>query len=195
MENSTLTLQYTESGRSILVAWQLRKYAKCLEPNGTPQVLEQRRLLAIRLLETGSSYRSVADQIQSSLSSVVRWHQSYRKCEARLKKEGKKGLHSTPNFSKRLAYTGRPPLLSAKQKEKLLQILIRGPLAAGYPTDLWTLQRIGKVIKKEFAIRYSLANCWKLMTVAPWRHWSCQKPAKRARERNESAIGHWKRWV
>lgn len=149
-----------------------------MRPHGTPQALEQRRLLAIRLLETGNSYRSVADQIQSSLSSVVRWHQSYRK-------EGKKGLHSTPNL-------GRPPLLSAKQKEKLLQILIRGPLAAGYPTDLWTLQRIGKVIEKEFAIRYSLANCWKLMTALGW---SCQKPAKRARERDESAIGHWKRWV
>jgi transposase len=149
-----------------------------MRPHGTPQALEQRRLLAIRLLETGNSYRSVADQIQSSLSSVVRWHQSYRK-------EGKKGLHSTPN-------TGRPPLLSPKQKEKLLQILIRGPLAAGYPTDLWTLQRIGKVIEKQFAIRYSLANCWKLMTALGW---SCQKPAKRARERNEAGIAHWKRWV
>ena len=25
--------------------------------------------------------------------------------------------------------------------------------------------------------------------------WSCQKPAERARERDEKAIVHWKRWV
>jgi transposase len=81
-------------------------------------------------------------------------------------------------------------LLSIEQKKTFLQILLRGPLAFGYSTDLWTLRRIGDVIAKEFGIRYSLANCWKLMTALGW---SCQKPAKRARERNEAAIRTWKR--
>ena len=149
-----------------------------MRPQGTPQALEQRRLQAVRLLESGHSYRSVADQVHSSLSSVVRWHQSYRE-------RGRKGLRAR-------ASPGRPALLSIDQRKTLLEILVRGPLARGYLTDLWTLRRIGDVIDKEFGIRYSLANCWKVMTALGW---SCQKPAKRARERDEGAIRTWKRSV
>jgi transposase len=132
----------------------------------------------MRLLEAGHSYRSVAEEVEASLSSIVRWQQSYQQ-------EGTKGLRPR-------ASPGRPALLSAKQKEKVVQILVRGPLAAGYQTDLWTLRRIREVIAREFGIRYSLANCWKLMRALGW---SCQKPEKRARERNEAAIRRWKRSV
>lgn len=149
-----------------------------MRPHGTPQALEQRRRQAIRLLESGHSYRSVADQVHSSLSSVVRWYQSYQK-------GGQKALRPR-------ASPGRPPLLSPQQKQELLQTLLRGPLAVGYSTDLWTLQRIAEVIEKQFGIQYSLANCWKLMTALGW---SCQKPAKRARERDEASIRRWKRSV
>ena len=37
---------------------------------------------------------------------------------------------------------GRPPRLADKQKRKLEKILIKGPIAAGYRTDLWTTARI-----------------------------------------------------
>jgi len=129
------------------------------------------------LLESGQSYRSVAAKVDASLSSVVRWHQAYRK-------KGREGLLPKPT-------PGRPALLSPRQKKKLVDLLVEGPLAAGYPTDLWTLKRIGSVIAKRFGIRYSIANCWKLMTALGW---SCQKPEKRARERDEVAIRQWKRY-
>ena len=149
-----------------------------MRPQGTPQALERRRLQAIRLLESGHSYRSVAGQVHSSLSSVVRWHQSYRK-------RGRKGLRAR-------ASPGRPPLLGMEQKQTFQLILLRGPLAAGYSTDLWTLRRVCDLIDKEFGIRYSLANCWKLMNALGW---SCQKPRKRARKRDEPAIRTWKQSV
>jgi len=38
--------------------------------------------------------------------------------------------------------------LSAKQQEQLKVLLLRGAGAAGYTTELWTLRRIGEVIRK-----------------------------------------------
>ena len=148
-----------------------------MRPYGKPKSLEKRRLRAIRLLESNHSFRWVATKVGCSLSSVVRWRQAYLK-------KGKEGLHPKPA-------SGRPSLLSQKQKKKLLSILVCGPLAAGYTTDLWTLKRVGEIIEKQFGIRYCLANLWKLMRNLDW---SCQKPEKRARERNEVAIQHWKRY-
>jgi transposase len=149
-----------------------------MRPYGTPQTLEKRRVQAIRFLKAGHTYRSVAVKLGASLSSVVRWHQSYQD-------EGSRGLRpkDTP---------GRPSLLDEKQKQRLLAILVEGALDAGYTTDLWTLKRIGEVVRREFGVRYSISNVWKLMNALGW---SCQKPEKRARERNEKAIRYWQQHV
>ena len=148
-----------------------------MRPHGKAEMLEKRRLRAIALLESGKTYRAVAAEVGSSLSSVVRWHQAYRK-------QGKDALRPRP-------IPGRPPLLSSRQKKQLEEILLRGALALGYPTDLWTLKRVGQVVEKRFGIRYSIANLWKLMASLEW---SCQKPETQARERDEKAIAHWKRY-
>jgi len=149
-----------------------------MRPHGKPEVLEKRRLKAIALLQSCKTYREVAAEVGCSLSSVVRWHQSYQS-------QGREALRPRP-------IPGRPPLLSPRQKKRLEKILLKGALAANFSTDLWTLKRVGQVVEKEFGIRYSVANLWKLMVGLGW---SCQKPQKRARERDEEAIAHWKRYV
>jgi len=80
--------------------------------------------------------------------------------------------------------------LSATQQEQLKTLLLRGAGAAGYPTELWTLRRIGEVIRKRFGVRYSPVGVWALL-----RHglgWSWQKPERRALQRDEAAINQWK---
>ena len=149
-----------------------------MRPQGTPQSLEKRRLQAVRLLKAGKPYRAVAMTVGASLSSVVRWQQSYRS-------NGKRGLRVKPS-------PGRTPLLNQRQKERLARLLLQGPLEAGYTTNLWTLRRIGELIRREFGISYTIANVWKLMRAMGW---SCQKPSKRDRERNEKAIRYWKQHV
>ena len=149
-----------------------------MRPQGKPQTLERRRLLAVRLLKQGHSYRFVAQEVNASLSSVVRWQQVYRK-------QGKKGL-------KPRRHNGRPALLSGQQKKMLIRILVKGPLAAGYLTDCWTLKRIGEIIRKHFRVRYCIANLWKLMNGLGW---SCQKPSKQAKERRAAEIRYWKQRV
>jgi transposase len=67
--------------------------------------------------------------------------------------------------------------------------LVQGPLHAGYRTDVWTLARIAKLIHQEFGIRYHPSHVWKILTALGW---SCQKPERRAVERDEAAIARWK---
>jgi transposase len=70
-------------------------------------------------------------------------------------------------------------------------VLLRGAGAAGYSTELWTLKRIGDVIRKQFRVRYSVVGVWALLRHGPG--WSWQKPERRALQRDEAAIAHWKR--
>jgi transposase len=146
-----------------------------MRPQGTDQQLERRRRQAIRLLKAGKSLSAVARALSASVSSVFRWYQTDRR-------EGVQGLRPRPT-------PGRPPKLSDAQKRRLVKVLLRGPLAAGYRTDLWTLQRVAEVIDREFGIQYHPCHVWKLLTGLGW---SCQKPERRALQRDEAAIARWK---
>ena len=149
-----------------------------MRPKGSSGELEARRQRAVRLLRRGGVFRAVAQQVGASLSSVVRWWQAYRR-------KGKRGLRSKP-------VPGRPPQLRRQEKKTLEKLLLRGPLAAGYSTDVWTLRRIVDVIRKHFDVHYHPGHVWKLLRDD--LGWSCQKPERRASERNEEAIAHWKRY-
>jgi transposase len=85
---------------------------------------------------------------------------------------------------------GRPPKLSTSQKKRLTTVLLKGPLAAGYRTDLWTLKRVAQMIRRQFGVAYHPCHVWKLLTSLGW---SCQKPERRALQRDDAAIAHWKR--
>lgn len=149
-----------------------------MRPQGTPQQLQKRRSHAIQLWKSGQRPATIARALSASRSSVGRWIQTY-------KRAGKKALAAQP-------IPGRPAYLSAKQKQKLEQVLLQGPLAAGYQTDLWTLARIAKLIQHHFGIRYHPGHVWKVLQRL---NWSCQKPERRALQRDEVAIAHWKRYV
>ena len=145
-----------------------------MRPPGTPTQLENRRRHAVQLLESGQTLAAVARQMGAAVSSVFRWRQAYRR-------KGPQGLTAKPT-------PGRPPRLSARQKRQLVRRLIQGPLQAGHRTDLWTLPRIAALIQREFGVRYHPAHVWKVLTALGW---SCQKPERRAVERDEDAIARW----
>ena len=146
-----------------------------MRPPGSPAQLEKRRRAAVQLLRGGQTLSAVARKVHASVSSVFRWWQAYQR-------EGRRGLAAKPT-------PGRPPGLSSRQKDQLVRLLVRGPLRAGYPTDLWTLPRVAKLIDQEFGVRYHPGHVWKVLTGLGW---SCQKPDRRAVERDEAAIVRWK---
>ena len=67
---------------------------------------------------------------------------------------------------------------------------MRGPLAAGYFTDLWTCGRVGQVIAETFGVTYHVDHVGRLLHDLGF---SPQKPRRRARERDEAAIERWRR--
>ena len=120
-----------------------------MRPKGSAKELEVRRRIAGRLLLQGKGVREVARLVDVSPSSASRWK---RAVEA----GGLEALKAKP-------HPGRKPALAPRQKEDLKQILIKGPLEAGFPTDLWTLSRVAEVIVRTFGVSYHPGHVWYLL--------------------------------
>jgi len=150
-----------------------------MRPHGSPTALEARRRRAVALLAQGLGVRTVARQIGCSPSSVSRW-------QTDVAAGGPDALRAKPS-------PGRPPRLTARQRARLLTLLLKGATAHGFGTDLWTLPRVAAVIARTFGVTYHPAHVWKILR---GEGWSCQKPERRARERDEAAIQRWRaeRW-
>lgn len=145
-----------------------------MRPKRTKAALEQRRLKAVRLLRR-YGLRDVARQLGVSPGSVERWKAAY---EA----GGVRALRAKPD-------TGSAPKLTATQQAQLVKLLLEGPGAHGYPTELWTLERVAQVIERTFHVPYHPSGVWRLLHRLGW---SCQKPERVARERDEDAIRRWR---
>lgn len=135
---------------------------------------EKRRLRAADLFAQEVPQADVARRLGVSKQSAHRWHVAW-------KRGGKDALKSPGR-------TGRRPRLSAGQLEQLEKVLLAGPLHSGYRTALWTLPRIAEVIRRTFGVSYHPGHVWHLLRRLGW---SCQRPATRARERDDKAVQRW----
>ena len=144
-------------------------------PKGSADVLEDRRRRALALLKEGLSLNEVGRRIGCNPSSVMRWRDAeYRGGAEALK------VRFSP---------GRPPKLGPRQRDRLVKLLLQGPLAHGYQTNLWTTARIAALIQQKFGVRYHRDHIGRLMDSLGWSH---QKPERRAVQRDEAAIERWK---
>ena len=146
-----------------------------VRPEGSARQLEARRTKAVALVKQGHSYQDVARMVQSSISSLVRWMQSFRR-------NGKAGLKSRPT-------PGRPPQMTGGQKRELIGLLKKGARAAGYATEMWTTRRVAEQIRRRWGIDYHPGHVWKILMALGW---SCQKPERRAIQRDPKQIREWK---
>lgn len=67
--------------------------------------------------------------------------------------------------------------------------LLEGTTAHGFKGELWTLDRIAKVIWRLTAVRHHAAHVWALLRYR--LRWTVQRPRHRAAERDQAAIDHW----
>jgi len=137
---------------------------------------ERRRRRAMALLGAGRSQSEVARQLGVTPAAVSQWVKARRK-------GGDEALAARPGG-------GRPSRLTDRQLKRLENLLRRGPTRYGLPTELWTLKRVAALIEKEFGQRYDPSGVWHLLRRIGW---SCQKPERRARERDEAAIERWRK--
>ena len=140
------------------------------------QELEKRRLQAARLFAKGDAPAEVAKRLGVVRQAAYRWKWAW---EA----GGKAGLASKGK-------AGRKARLTQGDVLKLTEALLAGPRSQGYKTELWTLPRVSVLIRKLTGVSYHPGHIWRVLRALGF---SCQRPERRALERNEQAIGRWKR--
>ena len=136
---------------------------------------EARRLHAWTLSQKGWSQRQIAEALGVSEGAVSQWLK-------RAREGGPETLSHRPP-------PGAVCRLSADQLARLPELLHRGAEAYGFRGQVWTRGRIAAVIYLEFGISYHPVHVGRLCKTMPW---SLQKPARRARQRNEVAITRWR---
>ena len=134
-----------------------------MRPKGSAELIADRRRRALKLLATRLSLNEVARRIGCAASSVMRWRNAWRR----------RGANAfTVRFS-----PGRPRNLTRAQERHLVHILLKGAIANGYRTELWTTARIAEVIHRTFKIKCHPNTVGLLLHRLKW---SPQKPERRA---------------
>lgn len=111
-----------------------------MRPHGSSAQLEKRRRKAVALKEQGVRPTEIARRLGTTFRSVERWLQTHRE-------HGPEGLKAKPA-------PGRPPKLTAQQREELVECLLQGALTHGFATDLWTCPRIAELIARRYGVTY-----------------------------------------
>jgi transposase len=136
---------------------------------------QARRERAAQLFAQGASQAEVARRLDVSRQSAGRWHAGWQA-------DGKAALRTR-------GPTGRRPKVADAQLEAIQQALLQGALAHGFPTDVWTLDRIAVVIQGLTGVTLSNPSVWRLLRDR--LGWTVQRPERQAKERDEQAIQHW----
>ena len=135
---------------------------------------------AADLFEQGVRPAEIARQVSVSHQIVSDWRAAWRR-------SGRDGLRGAGR-------AGRLPKLTRVQLAQVEVELVKGAEANGYANDVWTLQRVAEVIQRLTGVSYHPARVWYILRHG--LHWSWQRPARRATERDDEAIQRWvkRRW-
>jgi transposase len=140
------------------------------------KTLEHMRLLAVRRVKAGEKPSAVAKSLGIYRTSIYKW----------LRVEKKQGLEAL----KSTTAPGPKPKLTPAQKNRVrLWIVGKDPRQYGFDFGLWTRGIVAEMIQHKFGVALTLPSIGHLLTsldITP------QKPLRRAYERDEKEIAHWK---
>lgn len=136
----------------------------------------RRRVRAGRMLLAGKTPAQAAHAVGVARQTVYTWKRV-------LDEGGLDALRAMPT-------RGRPARLDEQQLQALGRMLVGKPTDHGFGTELWTLKRVGALIKRQFGVEFGQTQIWRILGGLGF---SVQKPERRAIERDEHAVQHWKR--
>ena len=136
---------------------------------------EARRFQGWHLMQQGWSQRRIAAALGVSEGAVSQWRK-------RAREGGLQALRQRPR-------SGAPRRLTTEQLARLPVLLHQGAEAYGFRGQVWTCGRIAAVIRLECGISYHPVHVGRLCRAIGW---TPQKPARRARQRDEAAIARWR---
>jgi transposase len=139
-------------------------------------LMEKRRKEAAGLFTKGHSAPEVARRLGVARQVAYRWKNAWEQ-------GGKAALASK-------GPAGPKSKLASEQTQAITEALLAGPAARGYKTALWTLPRVADLIEDLTGVRYHPGHVWRLLGASGF---SCQRPERRAVERDEKAIRKWQR--
>jgi transposase len=137
---------------------------------------EWRRGRAVLGYIQGRRVVELAAELDVTRGSVNRWLQWYEAM-------GVEGLVTE-------TAPGPPRKLSDAQRHELATLVEAGPLAAGYPSGVWTGPMIGDLIEKRFGVRYHKHNVPRLLHELGF---SLQRPRKRLARADAEKQATWLR--
>jgi transposase len=122
----------------------------------------------------GQTQTAVANAFGVHLTTVAKWM-------ARHRADGAVGLAARPT-------PGRPRRLTPDQDADVRSWLAQKPTDHGFRTNLWTAARVAELIERRFGVTYHPNYLREWLSK---RGYSPQRPAKKARQRNDEAIAGW----
>lgn len=142
-----------------------------------PLTLEERRTNGVKtIVEQGLSEHEVARRLGVTQGVVSRWYSAYRD-----------GGNSYDSLKSR-EHTGRPSRLTGRQLKSIPGILKKGAEHYGFFTDLWTSERLAKVIEERYGVSYSSSQVARILNSL---RQSYKKPEGKAREFDEKRVRDW----
>jgi transposase len=145
-----------------------------MRPKGSSAELERRRRRAVELVEQGESPTVVARILGVLPTSVHRWRR----------------LALQPNGLEAQPTPGAPTRLSDEQLGQLEQLLLQGAKAHGWHNQLWTADRVARLVRQRFGVSYHPEHMRKILKRR--LGWTSQKPKRKPRERNDKEVERWK---
>src|SRR5260370_1393691 len=147
-----------------------------MKPTPKALELERRRRHAVSLLHQGESPTVVARMLGVHRVTLYHW----------LRQEQQPGGLAAQ------VRPAPPARLSDAQLLQLERLLLQGAKAHGWPNDLWTCRRIAELIRRRFGVTYHPDHVGRFLHTR--LRWSCQKPRRHARERDDAEIDFWRRY-
>ena len=141
--------------------------------------LEARRRRAAEYFQERKPLREIARAVGRRVcSSVKRW-------KAAWKTGGVDALAAKPHPA------AGDQACPRSRNNSWSRLLLAGPLAAGYRTDLWTCARVAEVVRKQFRVYSTIRTMWG-GSCTTWAS-APQKPRQVAREQDPEAVERWRR--
>lgn len=137
------------------------------------KAMEARRLRAGPYFKRHWSERNIAKRLEVSNIAVHQWKVAWQE-------KGIAGL--------RAGHYGPPSKLSSPKEKLVRQKILQGAETHGFSGDYWTLNRLTQAVKSWTGVLYQDRSVWHVLKRLGF---SCQKPVKRAVERDERAIRVW----
>ena len=144
-------------------------------PSLSREEREKRRVKAAKLFKKGISHAEISRRLGVTPAAVTQWRSAY--------------AHGGAKSMASKGHSGFPSKVTPKKRARFKAEILKGPLAHGYPTNLWTLSRLSVVLAKIVRVRYSEVWVWNIVRELGF---TPQKPSVKAIQRDEQAILGWR---